>query len=134
MSPSSTNDSGYALDARAEDGNSVRAGAQNVPIGGSIIESTLPEGKQYKDAWFNTATEIKIARALDDFRVEYNELTSPACSEQSRWDCETICRLGLKAKILTHVRCNMNDARIAVETGVDGLDIVIETSPQLMQY
>ena len=28
----------------------------------------------------------------------------------------------------------MDDARIAVETGVDGLDIVIGTSPQLMQY
>lgn len=28
----------------------------------------------------------------------------------------------------------MDDARIAVETGVDGLDIVIGTSPQLMQH
>jgi hypothetical protein len=49
-------------------------------------------------------------------------LTSPAASEQSRQDCEAICKLGLKAKILTHVRCHMDDARIAVETGVDGLD------------
>lgn len=29
---------------------------------------------------------------------------------------------------------DMEDARIAVETGVDGLDIVIGTSPQLMQH
>ena len=28
----------------------------------------------------------------------------------------------------------MADAKIAVETGVDGLDIVIGTSPQLMQH
>ena len=28
----------------------------------------------------------------------------------------------------------MDDARLAVETGVDGLDIVIGTSPQLMQH
>jgi len=33
---------------------------------------------------------------------------------------EAICKLGLKAKILTHTRCTMSDARIAVETGVDG--------------
>ena len=33
-------------------------------------------------------------------------------------DCEAICKLGLKAKILTHIRCHMDDARIAVETGV----------------
>lgn len=46
--------------------------------------------------------KIKIARALDDFGVDYIELTSPAASEQSRRDCEAICKLGLKnAKILT---------------------------------
>ena len=28
----------------------------------------------------------------------------------------------------------MDDARVAVETGVDGLDIVIGTSPQLMEH
>ena len=27
------------------------------------------------------------------------ELTSPAASEQSRADCEAICKLGLKAKV-----------------------------------
>ena len=32
-------------------------------------------------------------------------------------DCEAICKLGLKSKILTHIRCHMDDARIAVETG-----------------
>jgi homocitrate synthase len=62
------------------------------------------------------------------------ELTSPAASEQSRRDCEAICKLGLKAKILTHVRCNMEDAKIAVETGVDGLDVVIGTSSYLREH
>ena len=89
---------------------------------------------QFANAFFDTETKIKIARALDAFGVEYIELTSPASSEQSRKDCEIICNLGLKAKILTHVRCHMDDARVAVETGVDGLDIVIGTSPQLMQH
>lgn len=99
-----------------------------------IIESTLREGEQFANAFFDTETKVKIARALDAFGVEYIELTSPASSEQSRKDCEIICNLGLKAKILTHVRCHMDDARIAVKTGVDGLDIVIGTSPQLMQH
>jgi homocitrate synthase len=61
-------------------------------------------------------------------------LTSPAASEQSRRDCEAICKLNLKAKILTHVRCNMEDAKIAVETGVDGLDVVIGTSSYLREH
>lgn len=75
-----------------------------------------------------------LYRALDDFGVDYIELTSPAASEQSRRDCEAICKLGLKAKILTHVRCHMDDARTAVETGVDGVDVVIGTSSYLRDH
>lgn len=48
------------------------------------------------------------ARMLDDFGVDYIELTSPAASEQSRKDIEAICKLGLKvrlfASILTTIR------------------------------
>merc|ERR1712072_1468006 len=101
---------------------------------GKIIESTLREGEQFANAYFDTETKIKIAKALDAFGVDYIELTSPAASEQSRADCEAICKLGLKAKILTHVRCHMDDARLAVETGVDGLDIVIGTSSFLREH
>ncbi|EGG00462.1 uncharacterized protein MELLADRAFT_50387 [Melampsora larici-populina 98AG31] len=100
----------------------------------SIIESTLREGEQFANAFFDTAAKIKIAKALSDFGVEYIELTSPAASEQSRQDCEAICKLGLKSKILTHIRCHMDDARIAVETGVDGVDVVIGTSSFLRKY
>jgi homocitrate synthase len=99
-----------------------------------IIESTLREGEQFANAFFDIDTKIKIAKALDNFGVEYIELTSPAASEQSRLDCETICKLKLNAKILTHIRCHMDDARIAVETGVDGVDVVIGTSSLLRDF
>ena len=99
-----------------------------------IIESTLREGEQFANAFFDTETKIKIAKALDEFGVDYIELTSPAASEQSRKDCEAIAKLGLKAKTLTHVRCNMSDAKLAVETGVDGVDVVIGTSSHLMEH
>lgn len=99
-----------------------------------IIESTLREGEQFANAFFDTEKKIEIAKALDDFGVDYIELTSPAASEQSRADCEAICKLGLKAKILTHIRCHMDDARIAVQTGVDGVDVVIGTSSYLMEH
>lgn len=99
-----------------------------------LIESTLREGEQFANAFFTTEKKIEIAKALDDFGVDYIELTSPVASEQSRADCEAICKLGLKAKILTHIRCHMDDARVAVETGVDGVDVVIGTSQFLRQY
>lgn len=98
------------------------------------MERTCTHQLQFANAFFNTETKIEIAKALDDFGVDYIELTSPAASEQSRKDCEAITKLGLKAKILTHIRCHMDDARIAVETGVDGVDVVIGTSSYLQKH
>jgi len=100
----------------------------------NIIESTLREGEQFANAFFNTETKIKIAKTLDEFGVEYLELTSPAASEQSRQDLMAITKLGLKAKILTHTRCHMDDAKKAVETGVNGIDVVIGTSSYLRTF
>jgi homocitrate synthase len=100
----------------------------------SIIESTLREGEQFANAFFTTEQKVKIAKLLDQFGVEYIELTSPAASEQSRKDCELIASLGLKAKTLTHIRCHMDDARLAVETGVDGIDVVFGTSSYLREF
>ncbi|KAL7418556.1 homocitrate synthase lys21 [Cryptotrichosporon argae] len=100
-----------------------------------IIESTLREGEQFIGAYYDLETKIKIAKALDEFGVDYIELTSPAASPESRQHCEAICKLGLKrSKILTHIRCHMDDARIAVETGVDGVDVVIGTSSFLREH
>lgn len=71
--------------------------------GFKIIESTLREGEQFANAFFDTETKIAIAKALDEFGVDYIELTSPAASEQSRLDVEAITKLGLKAKVLFNI-------------------------------
>lgn len=36
-----------------------------------IIESTLREGEQFANAFFDTQKKIEIAKALDDFGVDY---------------------------------------------------------------
>jgi homocitrate synthase len=36
-----------------------------------IIESTLREGEQFANAFFDTEKKIQIAKALDDFGVDY---------------------------------------------------------------
>ncbi len=100
----------------------------------AIIESTLREGEQFANAFFTSDQKVEIARLLDAFGVEYLELTSPAASPQSRDDCARIAALGLKAKTLTHTRCHMDDAKLAIDTGVDGLDVVIGTSSYLRQF
>ncbi|KAI0806558.1 putative homocitrate synthase [Xylaria sp. FL0064] len=98
-----------------------------------IIES-LREGEQFANAYFSTETKIKIATMLSEFGCDYIELTNPAASPQSRDDCEAICKLGLKAKILTHTRCTLEDAKLACDCGVDGVDVVIGTSQFLREH
>lgn len=100
----------------------------------AIIESTLREGEQFVNAFFTPPQKIELAQRLDAFGVEYLELTSPCASPQSAADCTAIARLGLRAKVLTHVRCHLDDARRAVDCGVDGVDVVIGTSSVLRAF
>lgn len=100
----------------------------------AIVDSTLREGEQFADATFTSEQKVAIARALDAFGVEYVELTSPAASPQSLQDCRTIAHLGLRAKVVAHVRCLLEDVRLALEAGVDGVNVLFGTSPWLRQY
>ena len=100
----------------------------------AIIESTLREGEQFVGADFSPDDKVEIARALAAFGVEYIELTSPCASPQSRLDCKRVAQLELRSKVLTHIRCHKEDASIALETGVDGIDVVIGTSSYLRQF
>ncbi len=100
----------------------------------AIIESTLREGEQFAGANFTPKQKLQIAETLDGFGVEFLELSSPLSSPQNEADVRAVVKLGLKAHILTHIRCNKEDAVRALDTGVHGLDIVIGTSPALRRY
>jgi homocitrate synthase len=102
-----------------------------VPQSVSLVETTLREGEQFATARFTSEQRIAIARALDAFGAEYIELTSPAASPQSARDLEAIANLGLNARILTHTRCHINDVRLAVEHGAQGVNMLFATSEQL---
>lgn len=100
----------------------------------AIIESTLREGEQFAGANFTPLQKMEIAEKLDEFGVEMLELSSPVASPQSEADVRMIVGMKLKARILTHIRCNRDDALRALDTGVDGLDIVIGTSAALRKH
>lgn len=99
-----------------------------------IIDSTLREGEQFANAFFSQDEKVQIAELLSDFGVEYIELTSPCASQGSFDDCCRIAQMELKPRTLTHIRCNIDDAKLAVDTGVDGVDVVIGTSSYLRQF
>ena len=100
----------------------------------NIIDSTLREGEQFARGNFTRDDKLEIAKALDAFGVEFIEVTTPIASPESRATAEMLCGAGLKAKIITHTRCHMDDARVAVETGVAGLDLLFGTSSYLREF
>ncbi|MEO1374138.1 MAG: homocitrate synthase [Cyanobacteria bacterium J06635_10] len=100
----------------------------------AIIDSTLREGEQSCYANFSSEDKIEIARELDAFGVEYIEVTSPCISPQSYKDCRFLANNGFKSKVLTHIRCNLDDAKKALDTGVNGINIFMATSPLLRQF
>jgi homocitrate synthase len=96
-----------------------------------IIDSTLREGEQFALAHFTIEQKLAIAAALDRFGVDYMELTSPVASPQSEADLRRVAQTERRFRLLTHVRCSLDDARLAIDTGVDGVDVLIATSSRL---
>ncbi len=100
----------------------------------NIIESTLREGEQFQGAHFTPEDKIEIAQMLDSFGVEYMELSTPVASPQSEIDLRTIAKLPRSFRLLTHIRARMDEAKLAVDCGVDGVDVYIGTSSYMRQY
>ncbi|NJM08809.1 homocitrate synthase [Candidatus Gracilibacteria bacterium] len=102
-----------------------------VPNRFALVETTLREGEQFAQARFGSEQRLAIAELLDAFGVEFIEMTSPAASPQSARDLELIARRSLRARVLTHIRCHPDDARLAVECGAQGVNMLFATSEQL---
>lgn len=100
----------------------------------AIIDSTLREGEQFARANFSLDDKVGVAKALDEFGVEYIELTTPIASPASRRALEKIAGLGLRARILTHTRAKLADAKVAIDCGADGVDILFGTSSELRRF
>jgi len=98
-----------------------------------MIDTTLREGEQFAEAHFTSAQKRRIARALDAFGVEYIEVTSPAASSRALADARAIAGLGLRARVLAHVRCHPDDIDAAIGAGVQGINLFFGTSAFLRE-
>ncbi|EGD82770.1 homocitrate synthase [Salpingoeca rosetta] len=99
-----------------------------------IVDTTLREGEQFSTADFTGSDRVYIAKSLDKLGVDYIEVVNPMASAQAREDCRRIKDLGLKAKVVVHTRCHMDDVRAAVETGADGVSMYMATSEALRKH
>ena len=65
--------------------------------------------------------------------MDYIEVTSPAASKRALSDVQSIVRLGLKARIVAHVRCHPDDIDAAIRSGVHGINLFFGTSSFLRE-
>ena len=99
-----------------------------------FIDSTLREGEQFRGAHFSIGDKREIAHKLDKFGVDYMELSTPVASPQSADAIRALADMPRDFKLLTHIRADMDDARLAVDCGVDGADVYIGTSTYMREY
>lgn len=99
-----------------------------------FIDSTLREGEQFRGTHFGIDDKKEIARLLDRFGVEYMELSTPVASPQSADAIRALADMPRGFKLLTHIRADMDDAKLAVDCGIDGADVYIGTSNYMREY
>jgi homocitrate synthase len=100
----------------------------------NVIESTLREGEQFKYTHFSLEDKLEIASALDAFGVEYLELSTPVASPQSERDLRAVAKMDRRFRLLTHIRARLDEAKLAVDCGVDGVDVYVGTSAYMREY
>lgn len=100
----------------------------------TILDTTLREGEQLAGAFFNLEQQLALARLLDAFGVEYIEVPSPIVSPKTRNSVQMLSKLGLRARILAHVRCVEADVRAALDSSVFGVNLFYGTSTELRTY
>jgi homocitrate synthase len=100
----------------------------------AILDSTLREGEQFAGAFFSLEQRLMIARLLDAVGVGFIEVPSPIVSPETRDTIAALCALGLRARIVAHVRCVEADVQAALDTSVFGLNLFYGTSTELRTF
>ncbi len=99
-----------------------------------IVDTTLREGEQFSGAHFTSEQRLALARQLDAFGVDLLEVPSPRISPQTAADVRILAALGLRTKVVAHIRCVADDLDAAIEAGVAGVHFFYGSSPQLRAY
>lgn len=90
-----------------------------------VIDSTLREGFQFAKANFTPDQQVEIFRHLAGIGVEYVEVANPAKPEIRAMVTGLVAARGRgRARLLAHIRNHENDVRSAIESGVDGVNIL----------
>jgi len=111
----------------------VRAGF-HFPSGIEIHDVTLRDGEQQAGVELRKDEKIRIAEKLAETGVHRIEAGMPAVSSQDKEAIQEIVKRNLGPKIFAFSRCIIDDVKMAVDCGVDGVVIEIPSSRHLIQH
>ena len=94
-----------------------------------IIDSTLREGQQYHLANFTQSNQRKIVQMLSQVGVDRIEVGNPVVRKVAS-NIGHLVKIKNKPKLLCHIRNRMDDLKAAIESGVDGINIICTVDKQ----
>jgi isopropylmalate/homocitrate/citramalate synthase len=98
-----------------------------------IHDVTLRDGEQQSGVVFTSDEKIRIAEALAEAGVHRIEAGLPAVSKDDEKAVRAIASRGLPSEIYAFSRCMIDDAKRAVDCGVDGVVMEIPSSRHLIE-
>ena len=99
----------------------VKAQPNNLPKQVKIYDTTLRDGEQSTGVAMVAEDKVRIAKALADAGVDRIEAGFPASTEEDKHAVTEIVKQVKNADIWGFSRCNVNDVKACVETGVKSL-------------
>ncbi len=106
----------------------------NPPARLRIHDVTLRDGEQQAGIVFTRDEKIRIAEKLAEAGVHRIEAGTPAVSPNDEAAIKEIVKRKLGPEIFVLSRCMLDDVKLAVDCGVDGVTIEIPSSEHLVEH
>src|SRR3989338_6883257 len=88
-----------------------------------IIDTTLREAAQYRYSSFSLPKQILIVKLLSKIGVDRIEVGNPVIGEV-RKSIIKLVQIPQRPLIISHVRNRMQDLTLAIDSGIDGVNIL----------
>ena len=93
-----------------------------------FLDTTLRDGEQAPGVSLTPEEKARIARALDDAAIDVIEAGSACTGPGERETITRVCDLDLDATVTSFCRGIRRDIDLAMECGVDGINLVVPAS------
>jgi methanogen homocitrate synthase len=105
----------------------------NFPKKIQLYDVTCRDGEQRPGVVFRKEDKVRIARKLDEVRIQRIEAGMPAVSDEDFDAVKEIAHLGLSAKVVAFSRARKDDVDLALKADVSAILIETPSSSDLIQ-